>query len=145
MKTRPSRGVGLPCCLPSLAKFHYIEFLVTSYTRGDCPPKHFFSRNVCDGEQNFLWVLNLIYGAHMVGVWVCQIVFQYHVDLRLGGWPGVAYYTVGVVYIPYATPGCIYIPHKPYSSLAFILQCIMLSFTGVIMCWNERQEMNDDR
>ena len=46
------------------AKFHYIEFWASSYTKGGCPTKHIFSQNVQDGEQNLLLVLNLIYGAH---------------------------------------------------------------------------------
>ena len=58
------RGVGLPCCRPFLAKLHYIEFWVTSYIRGCWPLKQFFLKKVRDGEQNLLWVINLIYSAH---------------------------------------------------------------------------------
>ena len=56
--------MGLPYYRPFMAKLHYIEFWVTSYNRGGWPVKQFFSENVRDGEQNLLWVINLIYSAH---------------------------------------------------------------------------------
>ena len=62
--THNGRGVGLLYYRPSMAKLHYIEFRVTSYNRGGWPLKQYFSQNVRDGEQNLLWVLNLIYSAH---------------------------------------------------------------------------------
>ena len=48
-----------------LAKFHYIEFWLTSYTRGGCPPKQFFLKtSAIESNTSTLWVLNLIYGTH---------------------------------------------------------------------------------
>ena len=58
------RGVGLPYYRPFMAKLHYIEFWVASYNRGGCPFKQFFLKKIRDGEQNLLWVINLIYSAH---------------------------------------------------------------------------------
>ena len=54
----------LPYCRPFLAKLHYIEFWVTSYIRDGWPLKQFFLKTFRDGEQNLLWVINLIYSAH---------------------------------------------------------------------------------
>ena len=53
------KGVGLPDCLPFFAKFHYVEIWVTS-----CTTLAMFSQNIREGEQNFLRILNLIYGVH---------------------------------------------------------------------------------
>ena len=52
-------GVGLPNCLPFFETFHYIVFWVTHYTT-----LAMFSAHLRDGEQNVLWIHNLIYGAH---------------------------------------------------------------------------------
>ena len=54
-------AVGLPDRLPFLAKFHFFEFWVTSYTRGGCPL-----------EPLFLKMSAM--------EWIYQIAFQYHVD-----------------------------------------------------------------
>ena len=55
--------MGLPYYRPFMAKLHYIEFWVASYNRGGWPFKQFFLKKIRDGEQNLLWVINLIYSA----------------------------------------------------------------------------------
>ena len=98
------RGVGLPNCLSFLAKFHYIEFWVTSYTRGGCPLKPFFLKTSEMEITTFCGFLISYMVPILVGEWVYQIVFQYHVDCFFmtfavatytrGGWPGVANFSL---------------------------------------------------
>ena len=78
----------------TFSKETLIEFWVTSYNRGGWPLKQFFSQNVRDGEQNLLWVINLIYSAHNgrgVGLPYC---FQYNLYFLFLTF-GVANYTRG--------------------------------------------------
>ena len=89
--------MGLPYYRPFMAKLHYIEFWVTSYNRGGWPVKAIFSQNVRDGEQNLLWVINLIYSAHNgrgVGLPYCRpFMAKLHyiefwvTSYNRGGWP----------------------------------------------------------
>ena len=79
--------------LPFLAKFHYMEFWVTSYTRGGCPLEQLFLKTPAMENKTLCGFLISYMVPTMVGEWVYQIVFQSHVDCLydiLGGWPGVA-------------------------------------------------------
>ena len=67
-------GVGLPDCLPFLAKFHYIEFWGTNYTSDGSLYKQFFLPTSAMECKTFSSFLISCMVPMMVGVLVYQIV-----------------------------------------------------------------------
>ena len=85
---------SLPDCLPFLAKFHYVEFWMTSSTSGGCLPKYFFSPTSAMERKTVYGFLISYTVPIMVGVWVYQIVYLFRKDsIKFEFW--VTSYTSG--------------------------------------------------